>query len=86
MANGLAGLIDKKHPGRPGSLKLDQLEQLELYLNQAVSHVTDTQIDGSDIQAYILRTFGVEYEKSAVYRLLNLLGYSLRDNYLHLLY
>jgi len=85
LTNGLAGLIDKKHPGRPAALNLDQLIKLKGYLNQSIDRADNAQLSGGDIQAYILKTFGVEYEKSAVYRLLNRLGYSLRDNYLHLL-
>jgi len=86
LANGLEGLRDKKHPGRPTSLTRQQLKQLVIYLNQLLERRPVESVSGCDIQTYIVESFGVEYEKSAIYRLLNRLGYSLRDHYLHLLY
>jgi len=80
LADGLEGLKEKKHTGRPAALSPEQLEQLTTYLNWRLNNTYTEQLRGSEIQAYILLSFSVEYEISTIYRLLKRLGYSLSAN------
>ena len=66
------------------ALSSKQQGQLKEYLNQRLNETETEQLHGSDVQSYILSSFGIMYEKTAIYRLLNRLGYSLKARYLHL--
>lgn len=73
---GLDGLIDKKHTGRPAALTDKQILQLSRYIKHCATTRNTNKLQGSDIQAYITENFGVEYEISNIYRILDRLGYS----------
>lgn len=84
LEQGVGGLEEKKHPGRPASLSIAQQAQLKEFLNQSLKQPNQT-LHGKDIQSFIFDSFGVMYEKTAVYRLLNRLGYSLKAHFLRIL-
>ena len=63
-------------PGRPAKLGAEQLSQLSEYIDQQSRLAIGGRLQGTDIQTYIEREFGVAYELSNVYRLLRELGFS----------
>lgn len=84
LTQGINGLKEKKHPGRPPALDDAQQAQLKLFLNKSLKNDSH-QLHGKDIQLFIFNKFGVMYEKTAIYRLLNRLGYSLKTHLLRML-
>ncbi|WP_299792553.1 helix-turn-helix domain-containing protein [uncultured Shewanella sp.] len=76
LTYGLDGLKEKKHTGRPASLTDEQIQQLTRYLKHRATTRSTDKLQGSDIQAYIAENFGVNYEISNIYRILDRLGYS----------
>lgn len=76
LTHGLDGLIEKKHSGRPASLTATQMQQLSRYIKLKTTSKTDELLHGSEIQAYITERFGVTYEISNIYRILEKLGYA----------
>ncbi|WP_185817533.1 helix-turn-helix domain-containing protein [Shewanella atlantica] len=73
LANGLEGLKEKKHSGRPPTLTKEQLKQLSIYLKVRQSG-SKRKLYGSEIQSYIADNFGVNYEISNIYRILERLS------------
>jgi len=76
LTYGLDGLKDKKHTGRPASLTDKQIQQLSRYIKHRATARNADKLQGSDIQAYIADNFGVDYEISNIYRILDRLGYA----------
>jgi len=76
LTYGLDGLKEKKHTGRPACLTEKQMQQLSRYIKHRATTRNTDKLQGSDIQAYIADNFGVDYEISNIYRILDRLGYS----------
>ena len=76
LTHGLDGLKEKKHSGRPASLTAIQMQQLSRYIKLKTTSKTNGLLHGSEIQAYITESFGVTYEISNIYRILDKLGYA----------
>lgn len=76
LTHGLEGLKDKKHCGRPASLTAEQLKQLSMYIKHRSTIAQKEKLHGSEIQTYITDNFGVSYEISNIYRILERLGYA----------
>ncbi|MBE7214624.1 helix-turn-helix domain-containing protein [Shewanella benthica] len=76
LTDGLDGLKEKKHSGRPASLTAIQMQQLSRYIKLKTTSKTNGLLHGSEIQAYITERFGVTYEISNIYRILDKLGYA----------
>ena len=70
LLHGVAGLDSVRPPGRPAKLGAEQLSQLSEYIDQQSRLAIGGRLQGTDIQTYIRREFGVAYELSNVYRLL----------------
>ena len=85
LADGVIGLEEKPHCGRPIALNVAQQQQLKNYLDQALKPPHSKPIHGDDIQSYIVDSFGVRYEINSIYRLIKRLGFSLKQRYLHYL-
>ncbi|ABZ76845.1 transposase and inactivated derivative [Shewanella halifaxensis HAW-EB4] len=71
LSNGLEGLKDKPHSGRPSILNQKQLLQLKSYVDNKNNHGGEGKLTGGDIQLYIEKQFGVKYEISSVYKLVD---------------
>lgn len=76
LSYGLEGLKDKKHCGRPAALTSEQLKQLSVFIKHRTTNYENEKLHGSEIQTYILDNFGVSYEISNIYRILERLGYT----------
>lgn len=76
LEQGLDGLQEKPHTGRPSVLTEKQRAELARYIEQSAIKKDGGRLQGADIQAYILQHFDVKYELSNVYRLLHKLGFS----------
>ncbi|WP_076411307.1 helix-turn-helix domain-containing protein [Shewanella sp. UCD-KL12] len=76
LSQGLEGLKDKKHSGRPAALTEEQLKQLSIFIKHRTSSCDKDKLHGSEIQNYILDNFGVSYEISNIYRIIERLGYA----------
>ncbi|QSX40433.1 helix-turn-helix domain-containing protein [Shewanella cyperi] len=70
LSHGLAGLMEKRRPGRPSALSQAQLQQLLLHIERR-RNGDGTEMSGLEIQSYIATTFGVDYEISNIYRILD---------------
>ncbi|WP_299804691.1 helix-turn-helix domain-containing protein [uncultured Shewanella sp.] len=71
LSSGLEGLKDKPHRGRPSTLNQDQLVQLKNYIKNKRHHGEKVKLTGGDVQLYIEKQFGVKYEISSVYKLID---------------
>ncbi|QSX36827.1 helix-turn-helix domain-containing protein [Shewanella sedimentimangrovi] len=69
LSHGLAGLMEKRRPGRPSALSQAQLKQLLSHIERR-RNSDGTEMSGLEIQSYIAATFGVDYEISNIYRIL----------------
>ncbi|MPY24610.1 helix-turn-helix domain-containing protein [Shewanella psychropiezotolerans] len=76
LTHGLEGLKDKKHSGRPAALTAEQLKQLSVYIKHRSTANGKEKLHGSEIQSYISDNFGVSYEISNIYKILERLGYA----------
>ena len=76
LTHGLDGLKEKKHSGRPASLTAIQMQQLSRYIKLKTTSKTNGLLHGSEVQAYITERFGVTYEISNIYRILDKSGYA----------
>lgn len=70
LSKGLEGLQDKAHSGRPSILTKEQLIQLKSYLDSQSVRGKDGKLTGREVQLYIEQQFGVQYEISSVYKLM----------------
>jgi len=73
---GVEGLHGKKHPGRNKALSDEQLLTLKAFITAEAVKADGGRLQGKDVQAYILNEFGVNYQKSNVYKLLHALNFS----------
>ncbi|GIU31904.1 helix-turn-helix domain-containing protein [Shewanella sp. MBTL60-007] len=71
LSSGLEGLKDKPHCGRPSILSHDQLLQLKRYIDNKSNREGNGKLTGGDIQLYMEKQFGVKYEISSVYKLID---------------
>lgn len=76
LEHGLTGLNEKPRSGRPFRLTKQQRALLTRYVESNAVKEGGGRLQGADIQIYILEQFGVEYELSNIYRLLDKLGFS----------
>lgn len=76
LSSGLEGLKEKKHTGRPAALNTMQIEQLSNFIEIRTNSLSTNPLHGCDVQHYISDTFGVNYEISNIYRILERLGYA----------
>jgi len=79
LNDGLEGLIEKPHPGRPSLLSEIQLSQVKNYVIKNAIKPQGGRLQGKDIQHYINSKFGVLYQKSNIYKLLNELNLIVAD-------
>ncbi|NRD74128.1 helix-turn-helix domain-containing protein [Shewanella sp. VB17] len=70
LALGLEGLKAKKHTGRPAALNDEQIQQLSRFITSRLAIQSADPLHGCDVQAYIHDNFGVMYEISNIYRIL----------------
>jgi transposase len=76
LDNGLTGLKEKKHTGRPKALTEGQLQQVKNYVVNSAIKSDGGRLQGKDVQAYILSEFNVQYQKTNIYHLLHRLNLS----------
>nr|WP_201294510.1 IS630 family transposase [Colwellia sp. 20A7] len=76
LHDGLEGLKEKKHTGRPKSLDDKQLSQLKSFVINSAIKPSGGRLQGKDVQEYIATEFGVVYQKSNVYDTLHQLELS----------
>ncbi|MFT5709132.1 MAG: transposase [Oceanospirillaceae bacterium] len=76
LSHGLHGLEEKKHTGRPSCLSAVQQRQLATYIDNSIKNTKVDKLRGTEIQSYIDREFGVKYEISNIYKIVERLGYN----------
>ena len=76
LNKGLEGLQEKPRTGRPAFLTLNQREQLRQYIQEKAMDAHGGRLIGSDIHAYILKEFEINYHPDSIYYLLKYLGFS----------
>jgi len=67
---GIDGLTEKKHTGRPSNLTLEQLNTLKQFVTNNAVKVEGGRLQGTDIIAFIESEFCISYSLSGVYKLL----------------
>lgn len=70
LANGLDGLVEQQHTGRPSRISEKQLSQLKKYVSDNAIKPDGGRLQGSDIIEYLQQEFGLSYSLSGVYKLL----------------
>ncbi len=70
LENGLDGLLEKQHTGRPSRLSEKQLSQLKKYIASNAIKPDGGRLQGTDIIEYIQIEFALSYSLSGVYKLL----------------
>ncbi|WP_141240181.1 helix-turn-helix domain-containing protein, partial [Pseudoalteromonas sp. HM-SA03] len=73
---GLEGLEELPRSGRPCKLDDAQLKQLKAYVLDSIDRTEGGRLTLEDIQQYISESFHIEYELSAVHRLLKRQNFS----------
>ena len=76
LTHGVSGLKEKKHTGRPNGLSDTQLHQLKAFIVATAVKPNGGRLQGKDVQLYILSEFGIQYQKSNIYKLLHALDLS----------
>tara|TARA_R110002050_G_scaffold80451_1_gene172060 strand:- start:2990 stop:3541 length:552 start_codon:yes stop_codon:yes gene_type:complete len=76
LNEGLEGLNNGRHSGRPSGLTLQQKKTLSHYIETHSELSQGGRLQGADIQRYIAKHFSIEYEISNIYRLLRELNFS----------
>ena len=76
LTHGLSGLNEKKHTGRRKGLSDTQLQQLKAFILATAVKPDGGRLQGKDVQLYILSEFGIQYQKSNIYKLLHALNLS----------
>jgi transposase len=76
LDDGLTGLQEKAHTGRPKGLTNLQLLQLKNFVTATSIKPNGGRLQGKDVQAYIETEFNVNYQKTNVYHLLHALNLS----------
>jgi transposase len=74
---GMAGLLERRHTGRPARLKEAQEQALRLRLEAGPRRADQTCVfHGKDVQRILEQEFGVLLKLSSVYALLHRMNYS----------
>ncbi len=76
LHSGLTGLEVKPRSGRPHRLTPEQLANIKQYVIDNAIKSEGGRLQGKDIKEYIETTFGVTYQKTNIYHLLNKLNLS----------
>jgi transposase len=76
LNEGLDGLTEKPHSGRPALLSQSQCLQIKKYVTDNAVKSQGGRLQGKDIQRYIHSEFGVLYQKTNIYHLLHELNLS----------
>jgi transposase len=76
LNEGLEGLTEKPHTGRPALLSHAQRVQIKNYVTDNAVKPQGGRLQGKDIQRYIHTEFGVFYQKTNIYHLLHELNLS----------
>ena len=76
LHSGLIGLEVKPRSGRPHRLTPEQLANIKQYVIDNAIKSEGGRLQGKDIKEYIETTFGVTYQKTNIYHLLNKLNLS----------
>lgn len=70
LKDGIEGLIEKQHTGRPPRLTSTQLTLLKQYIIDNAVKPEGGKLQGTDIIEYISEEFGILYSLSGVYKIL----------------
>ncbi|MEI8672201.1 winged helix-turn-helix domain-containing protein [Vibrio sp. SA48] len=70
LKNGVKGLVEKQHTGRPPQLTEDQLFQLKLYITSNAIKPEGGRLQETDIIEFIHKEFGLSYSLSGIYKIL----------------
>ena len=70
LKDGLDGLAEKQHTGRPSRLTEEQLSRLKQYITSNAVKAEGGRLQGTDIIEFIQQEFGLSYSLSGVYKLL----------------
>ncbi|MCL1144567.1 helix-turn-helix domain-containing protein [Shewanella marinintestina] len=70
LSKGLEGLKEKPHSGRPMILTEKQVEQVKLFIDNSVKNSKSGKVKGYTVQTYIEESFGVKYEISSIYKMI----------------
>ncbi|QQX82300.1 helix-turn-helix domain-containing protein [Shewanella sp. KX20019] len=70
LSNGLSGLKEKAHSGRPSALSIEQKVQLNNYIESRKNILNTDKLKGNDVQSYIESNFGIKYEISSIYKII----------------
>ncbi|WP_261873061.1 IS630 family transposase [Vibrio rarus] len=76
LDDGLEGLQEKPHSGRPHRLTEEQRLQLKNHVTDHAINASGGRLQAKDIGLYIESNFGIKYQQSGVYRLLHEIGLS----------
>jgi transposase len=76
LDEGLDGLKEKKHTGRPKLLSDKQLKQLKHYILSVAVKDDGGRLQGKDVQSFIAQEFGIIYQKTNVYQIMHQLDLS----------
>ena len=71
MDDGLDGLKERKHTGRPKALSDEQLALLKRFILSAAVKDDGGRLQGKDVQSFIAQEFGVIYQKSNIYQIMH---------------
>lgn len=76
LDEGISGLSEGHHTGRPIKLTALQLAQLSAFIKDNSVLTQGGRLQAKDIQSYIIDKFQIDYEISNIYRLLHHLNFS----------
>ncbi len=76
LDDGVDGLLEARHTGRPAKLTPQALEQLSHFVKENSTRANGGRLQAKDVQAYISEHFEIEYKISNIYRLLHHLNFS----------
>ena len=71
LDDGLDGLKERKHTGRPKALSDEQLALLKRFILSAAVKDDGGRLQGKDVQSFIAQEFGVIYQKSNIYQIMH---------------
>lgn len=76
LADGLAGLNNRRGAGRSNKLTPQQFDKLSHYISKHAKSSDGGRLTGADIVQYIQKEFNVRYSPGHIYKVLKSLGYS----------
>jgi len=76
LDDGIDGLLEGRHTGRPAKLSSRQLEQLSNFIKENSTRDNGGRLQAKDIQDYISEHYRIDYKISNIYRLLHQLNFS----------